>query len=171
MKFDRRAFLGLFGLTGGLVAALAGTSWLQTPTQSKDNTRASTEHDTLTALVDSMVPADDTPGALDVGIHNTLIKNAAADPVWQARLDKLANQANEKANSYFQTQFTQLSKANRETVLSMLFSHTHIKDQKVLLENLYFKQEVLSLYYNSDTGQQVIGYMPLYQYPSYQNSN
>jgi hypothetical protein len=167
MKLNRRIFLSILGATGAGVGAIVGVS-----RHNKTNTVIATEEvakplDSLSAIIDTLIPADQTPGALDIGIDQIIKDKGEQDPKWRTRNALLVKSANEFAQQYFQKSFVELNQDNKETVLHMVFSFKHISDQTQLLEHLTFKQEVMSLFYNSETGHKALAYTPPYRYPSY----
>ena len=68
----RRTFLQFIGL--GAVTGLGGWLW----TRYHDNRALTTnEQLTLKAFLDTLIPADDTPGAIDLDVHSRILAQAA----------------------------------------------------------------------------------------------
>lgn len=178
MKFNRRIFLALLGFTGASIGAITGSKLIKNDSQdslakeAKDSQKT-TDLDTFSALTDALIPADDSlgkisAGALDLNIDQTLKEKAQQDTTWQSRIELLEKNANAFAAQYFKQPFVELNQDNKETVLHLLFSFKDVSDHQQLLEHLSFKQEVMSLYYNSPQGHKSLGYVPPYKYPTYQ---
>ena len=78
-KLSRRRFIkkvGIF-LAGGTLAGLVARYW---PIRGKRHPLSAAEQALLTRYVDLLIPADETPGALDLDVHRQIMEHTVAHP-------------------------------------------------------------------------------------------
>jgi len=123
---------------------------------------------TLEAVVDTIVPRDRDPGALDAAVPARILARLAIDPAalrlyrgGLELLDRLARQGNAPS-------FRALDAAGRERILSSLLSGS--RGSEPLAEQFFLRarRDVLAFYWGSEIGQGVVDYRPpLAGYPEY----
>lgn len=74
----RRGWLVLLA-TGASLAAAGLAFWRQRSASTASQSAAELESATLERIVDLLVPRDETPGALDLGLHRQVLGSMAAD--------------------------------------------------------------------------------------------
>jgi len=120
------------------------------------------------ALVDTIVPADDEPGALAAGVADILLERFEREP-WRAgeyrhgmpRLEALARET--AGNS-----FADLDPAQRNRVLAELLRSKDTDAAAGRILYIRARSDVLKTFYASPTGQKMLSYRPpLNGYPDY----
>jgi hypothetical protein len=120
------------------------------------------------ALVDTIVPADDAPGALAAGVAQRLLERFAREP-WRAgeyrygmpRLEALAKELAGRS-------FVDLDLAQRTRVLAELLRRKGPDAASGRILYVRARSDVLKEFYASPTGQKLLGYRPpLNGYPDY----
>ena len=110
MSFTRRTFLKLLSLAlalpypGRLFAASMG-------------------HDTaaiLTAFLDTLMPADETPAASELGVDKTLLDKAETDRRYRRLLTRGCDWLDNMAVNTYQTHFTALTEQQRIHVVKLM---------------------------------------------------
>lgn len=115
------------------------------------------------ALVDTVVPADDYPGALDIGLHGKLLEYATQQPKWQARLVLVEAAIDKLALSTHKQAFSKLAIDQRETLLLDLLQRVSPLRHEVAR----FRHLVLAWYYASPEGRASVAYQLPANYPAY----
>jgi hypothetical protein len=114
IEISRRRFLGLSLLTGLLDAC--GKIFHTSPL-SVSVTPAYSE--TLAAYLDTLIPADGTPGAVQLGVAEKIIAEAARDSSYRQRIDQGCGWLDQQAVKYGASHFAALSEAQREEVVDL----------------------------------------------------
>ena len=112
---NRRAFLGA-AITSLL--AVSGLVWLRRrwpylSLWSKDKR-------VLVALVDTLVPTDESPGAIDLGVHERLLDAARNSSQLRRQLRVGAQWLNQSAQRAFEDHFGELDLERREQIVAQL---------------------------------------------------
>jgi len=120
------------------------------------------------ALVDTIVPEDEDPGALAAGVADRLLARFEREP-WRAgeyrhgmpRLDALAQELGGRT-------FTELDLAQRNQVLAKLLRRKGADAAAGRILYIRARNDVLKEFYASPTGQKLLAYRPpLNGYPDY----
>lgn len=141
----RRLFITHFPILLSAGSALAGCSD-QKPTAST----------LLNAIVDTLIPRDDSPGALDLGLDQKLLQLINRNPERHANLNVFAGRINEISIAQVQTGFTKLSSSKREAMLTTILDEPGQSTNKRAL--LKLRGYILGWYYRSETGHRSLGY-------------
>lgn len=116
-----------------------------------------------TALADTLVPADDSAGALDAGLHLKLLEHTVQKPQWHERLILIEAAINKLALSMHHQAFSKISLDQRETLLGELLQRPSPLQQEVRR----FRQLIMQWYYASAEGRASAGYQLPADYPAY----
>ena len=120
---------------------------------------------TLQAIVDTLIPADTQPGALDIGLETRLRDYASRNPDWHANLSRLVAASDTLALKVHGKLFKALGLGKRERLLEpVLLGQVDVRYMSDL--SLCFGL-LKRWYYSSTAGFAVLGYVPPSQYPSY----
>lgn len=114
----RRTFLQFIGL--GAVAGLGGWLWTR-----YHGNRALTadEQLTLKALLDTLIPADDTPGAIDLDVHSRILAQAVRDTHYRRLVHAGCRTLDKLALSSKNRPFRELGLAPRDSVVHALVQY------------------------------------------------
>lgn len=139
-----------------LGAEAAGAS----PTGGRD-----VDYDTLTAVVDTIVPADDEPGAVEAGVAAQLHERLGGDPwhrtIYQRGLALMDRQARARGSTGFAT----LPLTERVALLESLLAGGNSDGKQFFLRA---RRDVFDLFYTSPIGQASLDYEPPANgYPDY----
>ncbi len=109
----------------------------------------------MSSICDTILPADEHPGALDLGIDQQLteLKNAGS-----TRFDFLSNAIefiDNQAKRRYQTSFTELDIDEREKLILELLQNAPSAQRHQLIN---LRTEILRRYYRTETGHQSLGY-------------
>jgi len=123
---------------------------------------------TLEAVVDTIVPRDQDPGAVDAGVPGRILAHLSTNPTARALyrmglalLDRLAQQVGAPS-------FRALDPSDRERVLLSLTSGPDGPREVGGQFLVRARRDVIAFYWGSVTGQRVVGYRaPLSGYPEY----
>ena len=115
------------------------------------------------ALVDTLVPADDSAGALDISLHLKLLEHTAQQPKWHERLILVQTAIDKLALSTHQQAFNKLGLDQRETLLLELLQRKSPLQQEVAR----FRQLIVMWYYASPEGSASVGYQLPADYPAH----
>jgi len=166
LRPGRRAFLSRF-LWASMILRRPQAALAQSVTASPLDAASLA---TLEAVVETIVPRDRDPGALDAGVPARILDRLSKDPaaltLYRAGLellDRLARTAGAPA-------FRALDAPERERVLLLLASGgtgSHTEGERFFLRA---RRDVLVFYWSSSVGQRVVDYHPpLSGYPEYAN--
>ena len=153
-------------LTLGAGALLVG-SGIVLPAYFKAKPNSDKVHATVvnfsTALVDTLVPADDSAGALDIGLHLRLLERTAQEPKWAERLVLIETAIDKLALGTHRKPFSKLGLDQRESLLVELLQRHSPLQQTVRR----FRHLILMWYYASTEGRASAGYQLPADYPAY----
>lgn len=116
VTLNRRHFLGWSlrtGLLGGIGIRFQNFFSIA-PGPSKP-----TQHQTLRAYLDTLIPADETPSAAQLGVAAKIMAKAATDRSYGRLIKQGCNWMDKQAKQYGAHHFSELSEANRKHVVSM----------------------------------------------------
>lgn len=148
----------LFGLAS-LGASLPVNSYGLTEPKHQSESRL------LTAIVDTIVPADHTPGAVDAQIDKMLRKNMQKQKSISEQMTRLSIVVGKIALTKYRRVFYELDVDQRESILSGLLTRSapHIARADLLS----MRQFVLTQFYRSQEGRKSINYVLPSHYPAY----
>ncbi|MGA8260155.1 MAG: gluconate 2-dehydrogenase subunit 3 family protein [Arenicellales bacterium] len=120
---------------------------------------------TLQAVVDTFIPSDDDPGAVEAGVATELRERLRANRwhriIYQRGLDLLDQIAHERHG----VAFSGLTLSDRTTLLESLLTGPHAAGLQFFLRA---RSDVLDLFYTSPAGQRMLEYVPPANgYPDY----
>lgn len=111
----RRTFLQFIGL--GAVAGFGGWLW----TQCHGNRVLTTDEQlTLKAFLDTLIPADDTPGAIDLDVHSRILAQAASNKNYRRLVHAGCRTLDNLALSSESRPFRELGLVQRDAVVHAL---------------------------------------------------
>lgn len=117
LQFSRRAILKIL-ITATFVLAQAKMTLAALINVLPKEQKQLQENPTLRALIETLIPADDTPSALEAGVLEKIINKAHINPKYETMLSKgyqwLDIQAREKGSS----SFANLTENDRDSVLA-----------------------------------------------------
>jgi len=114
----------------------------------------------LRALVDTIVPADQDPGAVDVGIHLQLMEKISKDPAQYSLYVKGLAMFDAEAQLRHRRRFADLDLDAREKLLIAMvrgMKKEYADGRRCII---YARHAVLTAFYSSPAGWRVLGYRP-----------
>lgn len=105
--------------------------------------------DTLGCLVETIIPATDTPGARDAGVHTFLDDVASVDPGAKHELTRIVARAQATAMALHGRPYATLEAAHQDAVMEALSTGTPA-DRAAFT---WLKRRVVDAYYRSEIGQ------------------
>ncbi|GMR06978.1 MAG: hypothetical protein BMS9Abin25_1624 [Gammaproteobacteria bacterium] len=168
----RRAFVTrLTVLFSGLIGLTACNDKDGTTSQTDPGLDASGQlnRKTLDALVDTFVPKDQDPGAVEAGVSDVLLESFEKNEdmkqrgvILLARVDLLAQHKHDRP-------FHRLELRLREQIIHEMQYSRREEDQSVRLAIMTLGSKIIYAFYLSPTGQAMLGYHPPYPrgYPGY----
>lgn len=112
MPLSRRRFLGLSLLTGILAGACSKI--LRSPLS-----RSNESITTLEAYLDTLIPADETPGATQLGVAEKIMAKAAENSEYRRLIEQGCDWLDGEVRKYGAGRFADLSAAQREQVVTL----------------------------------------------------
>jgi len=134
----------------------------------KETVNKKTSHQiTLSSLVDTIVPADDFPGALDLKLDEKLFDSMKNSDKQRTNFQKLAESIDNLTLSTERKKFTDLSLDDRENLLGDILQ----KNIKLITRHnlMNLRHITLKWYYSTREGRQSLGYLLPSEYPAYQS--
>lgn len=119
MRINRRAWLALL-TAGGVVAGVGGvaTQWPRLRTWIAP--LSGSEALTLSRLCDLLVPADETPGALDLGVDQALLHKAAGDRPLARSLSRTCRWFDDESIAAHGVPFLELAEARQLALMERM---------------------------------------------------
>lgn len=164
LRFGRRAFLGCIAWVSLVLGRQARADAQSVATGPLNPSLRAT----LEAVVDTIVPRDADPGAVDAGVPARIIAHLSTNP--DARtlyreglelVDRLARQTGASS-------FGALAGPARERILSSLLTGRNRPREAGEAFVVRVRRDVLAFFWGSVTGQRVVDYRPpLFGYPEY----
>ena len=153
----RRLLFGLATLGTGLSVSRRGLG--QSRLQSLEQEKM------LSAIVDTVVPADHTPGALDAKIDKLVSKRMQELGDFEKQMLRLSSMVSKASLAKYRRDFYKLSLGQRELILNALLALGAPKIVRADLKKL--RQFVLTEFYHSKEGRESINYVLPSHYPTY----
>lgn len=125
-------------------------------------------YDQFKLLVDTCVPRDDFPGAVDEDIDQKLFEEISKNENHLQRVQELLSDIDKISRSQFSQQFLELGVSKRADLLGKLLTDkTLTPNQRAELS--FLRAHVLQMFYISETGFAMLDYHPPSQggYPDY----
>ena len=122
----------------------------------------------FTALIDTFVPADETPGAIDLGIDLPILARIRTNQKYLNVIEQMFDDLNTLMQEQHEKRFEVATLAQRTDVVSrILYSSVQYKDAKIQLSSL--RTSTLSMFYSSEAAFEMLDYHPPSQggYPDY----
>lgn len=113
----------------------------------------------LSAMVDTIVPTDETPGALEAGVAEQLKQEISSGRYLSRSVAQLAAESERRSMSVYLNSFSDLSVDQRENIFSLIEVDPNL-DASVKYAFRYIRRTVLDKYYVSETGQLSVNYLP-----------
>jgi hypothetical protein len=118
---NRRRFLksGIVAVALSLLAALGYKLKLFEKKNTQVTPLSSSEEQALTAYIDTLIPTDDTPGALDLGIHHKVSERARQNRYLRKRIKKGIIWLNKQAKNKYKEPFHNIATEQREQIVEL----------------------------------------------------
>lgn len=155
---NRRGFFArVFGLLGAV--GLAGCA----------RARPAIDTDTFEAMLDTVIPADEDPGALEAGVPAAIVKRIENDPVSAKRYRRLLEWVSGRARQAHRRRFAALSLQQRDYLLKELYHSRGSGLAQVRIDLSVVVEQCFHEFYSSPAAEKVIGYHPPIEggYPDY----
>ncbi|RBP53501.1 gluconate 2-dehydrogenase subunit 3-like protein [Arenicella xantha] len=157
---QRRLVLASAITLGG--AALWG---LNRPKSDQHGTPRKQPETTLASMIDTLVPRDEFPGGIDIGLDQTIAQQMAQQPKLNQLIARLLPIIERSAVTEYHRAFYRLTIDQREAQLS---KHWYQSTNPIVRRDfMQFRRHVLAQYYESPIGQQSMGYQHPTTYPNY----
>lgn len=125
-----------------------------------------TEEPVFVAVIDTLVPADQDPGAVSAGVPQALRKNFEREPWREKEYQLIVHSVARAAQTAQGRPFETLDLETRTDILQRLLRDKDAGDARIHLALL--RVAVLRQFYCTPAGQRMLGYTPpLYGYPDY----
>jgi hypothetical protein len=121
--------------------------------------------DTLHSIVDTILPEDETVGAISLGIDKAIEKEMQHQPKTQALVHRMVEAVNNAALSQQQAAFLLLDIDQREELLLSLLKRGSPRTTRYDLQQI--RKKVFVAFYTSNEGQKSINYLAPNQYANY----
>lgn len=156
MKLYRRRFvlraLGVLGLTA--LGWFGWRRWLR-------GSAKSAEFDTLTALADAIVPADEFPGAVQSGVPAVLKRGLAQSASRYDRYSRGLQELDELARAAHGQSFARLTLEIRTELLERIVRENRTEPERHVRAFFDFaRRDVLRAYYSTPEARAMLGYRP-----------
>jgi hypothetical protein len=116
---SRRLFLQAFLALSG-VSALGAAFWWLRQIRMRLIPITDIEREIVTAVIDQLIPRDETPGAIDLGVHDSLIEEAQAHRMTGQILAETCQWLEQQAALRFRTSVSHLSADEMNTLLETM---------------------------------------------------
>jgi len=133
------------------------------------NTPADHQQQLLDAFVDTIVPEDQYPGAVEAGVTAQLHERYDKDKKEAKNVFLMLAALERLANKHYKRSFSALKLTQRESVVKQL-THSQDKNDRPLHRTLGQQRSlIIRNFYLSSTGRAMLGYTPPYPggYPDY----
>lgn len=146
IRISRRLLLKA-GLVTGLLALLGAIygRWKGVGTGARVAPLSDAERAVLISFLDSFIPTDEAPGALDLGVQHALLERVGRNRYLRQRFRQGVSWLNRQAEKLGGEEFSQLPPARREQIIHLAeHAAPHTPEFKFYLR---FRHEAFRLYY------------------------
>jgi len=122
----------------------------------------------FTALIDTFIPADETPGAIDLGLERPLLKQLRSNPKYFGEIVQMLESLNARSEAQYGEEFEAATLAQRTVVVSdALRPGRQSDDISRIISSM--RARSLTAFYSSDAAFKMLDYHPPSQggYPDY----
>lgn len=158
-------------LLGASVLSLAGAGALGWRHFSNSHNRSRGVHSTrgystLATVVDTLIPADDHLGGLDMRIDQSMSDQMQASPPLMKRFERLIRTVEQLSLHSHRAAFNTLNVDQREALLIGMLDRDAPRQAR---DDLFkFRSAVFKLFYQNPAGQDTLGYLAPSRYGAYQ---
>lgn len=162
----------------GLLGSVPGISWVKSLLFPRAEAKRaeimpggavdSTLESNFAALIDAFVPADETPGAIDLGIEQSILNRIRENREYLSEIVQMLERLNALMLKRFGLRFDEAALAQRtDIVLAFLTNGAQHKEDGILISSL--RTRTLSAFYSSEAAFGMLDYHPPSQggYPDY----
>jgi len=162
----RRRFLQRLAL---LLGSLAGPAACDRDGAAPARSADRIDRPALDAFVDTIVPADDDPGAVEAGISEILLQQFTLRPELEEEAVQLLERLDVVAAHHYRRGFVALTLEQRTLVVERTFRSRREDDAVARRAIGSLRSRIIEAFYLSPAGQAMIGYTPPYPggYPDY----
>lgn len=123
----------------------------------------------LEALLDTLIPADDDPGAVAAGVPEAALARMDTDIVSRNRYERLLAWTGEQSMTLYQQLFAELSLPQRDRILKDLYHSGGNALRQLRIDLNVVRRDTFLSFYSSPAARRVIGYHPPIEggYPDY----
>lgn len=132
---------------------------LSTPQQSK----ASPDQQLMQSLIDTIIPADEFAGGLDLNLDKQLAAKMQQEPKTQELMNRIYNYIKDATLTQFRAGFSDLDIDQRENLLLQMLKKDSNPSRRSDLRQ--FRNTLLGWYYDSPEGHKSLGYLLPGHYP------
>lgn len=127
------------------------------------------ERKSLAALLDTLIPADRDPGALQAGVLEVIVERIDNEPVTAARYRRLLAWIDQRSGQLYGRRFHLLTAAQRYDLLTDLYGVPGTAPAKLRVDLHVALDQCFHAFYSSPAAEAVIGYHPPIEggYPDY----
>lgn len=163
MTTRRRFFSKVAALAVGLLGVTACGEETETSLSSEPDRKL------LDAFVDTIVPNDQDPGAVEAGIPDELLARFEEKQQEKKEAMVLLDTIDLIAKNKFNTGFKKLTLRQREKVLGLIIQGRDRKDQPARNTLQHLRTRIIRFFYLSPAGRTMLAYTPPYPmgYPDY----
>lgn len=125
--------------------------------------------DVLEAVLDTLIPADEAPGAVQAGVPGRILDRIATDSVSANRYRRLLSWIDKTSRSEYRKGFEALPMQQRERLLHELYDSSGSELAQLRIDLHVILKQCFHEFYSSSAAAQVIGYHPPIEggYPEY----
>lgn len=162
----RRKFLiAAAALSGAAGLGLYGHQTSQTRNQLTKGELTIDANPILRSIVDTIIPEDQSPGALSLQIDTQLQQKMLKKPTLNAQVERLLKSVSKASLTTHRQAFETLTIDQRETLLLSMLERD--APQRARFDMQAIRQNVMALFYTSEQGQASINYLAPKHYPAY----
>lgn len=120
------------------------------------------------ALVDTIVPADESPGAIDLGLDKQILEQISRNSVFFGRVESTLSALDGQSINQFHQLFLNLNLEQRTAIVNQLLqTRGRSTEDQIILSSL--REKVITAFYRHQTAFDMLAYHPPSQggYPDY----
>ena len=165
----RQLFRRLITVAVGVTGITACQDDLEVDNVSKKSGLTGIDRTTLDAVVDTIVPRDQDPGAVEAGVSEVLLDLFDKQEEMKKHGEAILAHVEDIAQHKFRKPFHRLSLARREEIIRKILNSRRDDEQSARRAIVALHGRVIEAFYLSPVGQAMFGYYPPYPngYPDY----